>query len=214
VKVSAIVPAYNEAPRIGAVLEVLVGHPALSEVIVVDDGSTDGTAASAARFSVRIVAHPSNRGKGASLQSGVSVSDAPVMFFCDADLVGLTPSFVEEVVCPVSSGNVDMFIGARASKTRHMLGFTYAPLLDGQRALTRELWDAVPCRYKRRFEIEAALNAVARTSFSYEYREFDISHVRKEDKWGRDGRRARYHMYMDVASVYLRARRGGECAYA
>ena len=211
---SAIVPAYNEGPRIRAVLDVLVGHPALSEVIVVDDGSTDGTAAAAAHFDVRLVTHPYNLGKGASLESGVSASDAPIFFFCDADLVGLTPTFVEDVVRPVSSGRVDMFIGARASKTRHLLGFSYAPLLDGQRALTRDLWDAVPHRYKRRFEIEAALNAIARSSFSYDSGEFDISHVRKEEKWGSGGRRARYDMYMDVASVYLQTLRGGTRAYA
>ena len=70
-KISAIVPAYNEAERIGAVLEPLLAAPSVDEIVVVDDGSTDGTAEVAQRYGVKVVRLGENRGKGAAMAAGV-----------------------------------------------------------------------------------------------------------------------------------------------
>ncbi len=75
--VTAIVPAYNEAGRIGRVLEILRQVDILEEIIVVDDGSTDATPtevtqSAAADARVRLLRHPSNYGKGeAVIRNGV-----------------------------------------------------------------------------------------------------------------------------------------------
>ena len=89
---SIVIPAYNEAQRIGPTLERVVGwasdHLAGFEVIVVDDGSTDGTADACEGYGgeVRVVRNDRNRGKGFTVKHGVRVSRGDTVLFSDADL--------------------------------------------------------------------------------------------------------------------------------
>jgi glycosyltransferase involved in cell wall biosynthesis len=69
--VAALIPAFNCAGRIGPVVEAVRGH--VADVLVVDDGSTDGTAAEARRAGARVVTHAENRGKAAALRTGLAV---------------------------------------------------------------------------------------------------------------------------------------------
>jgi len=90
---SVVIPAYNEARRLGStldrVVEYLQGLGVRHEVLVVDDGSTDGTAALVEAHpgdGVRLVRQPENRGKGAALRRGVAESRGRRVLLCDADL--------------------------------------------------------------------------------------------------------------------------------
>lgn len=120
---SIIIPAYNEASRIGGslaeVLRFAERYPGKVEVIVVDDGSTDGTASLIEAFQpgagerLRLVRHPRNRGKGASVRTGFEQARGEIVLFSDADLS--TP--IEEAVRliePVAAGVCDVAIGSRA----------------------------------------------------------------------------------------------------
>ena len=70
-RIAAVVPAYNEEARIGEVLRALLAAPELAEIVVVNDGSRDGTAAVARQFrTVRALDLPENRGKGAAMRCG------------------------------------------------------------------------------------------------------------------------------------------------
>lgn len=89
---SIIVPAWNEAFRLPAVLTALQDHvdPATTEIIVVDDGSDDGTDQVARRSGdwaphLKVISHATNRGKGAAVRTGVHAAAAPVIGFVDAD---------------------------------------------------------------------------------------------------------------------------------
>ena len=73
-RLTCIIPAYNEAARIAAVLEAVLDHPQIDEVIVVDDGSADGTAQVAAQTPARLIALPQNGGKTAALMHGLSAA--------------------------------------------------------------------------------------------------------------------------------------------
>jgi polyisoprenyl-phosphate glycosyltransferase len=88
--VSFVIPAYNEAASIVAVVQkadaVLRSCSNRHEVIVVDDGSTDGTGAAAAEAGARVVPHPYNRGYGNSLKSGILAARYEDVVICDADL--------------------------------------------------------------------------------------------------------------------------------
>ena len=72
--ISVVVPAYNEAGRISSVLRPVIASQWVDDVIVVDDGSDDGTADEARLFSVRVATLPKNSGKAAALDHGVSLA--------------------------------------------------------------------------------------------------------------------------------------------
>ena len=128
---SLIVPAYNEADRIGRTLseaiEYLEKNAAGSEVIVVDDGSTDATAEVArevfARFGnveTRLIQRSPNCGKGAAVRSGLLAATRPIGLFSDADLS--TPiREAPKLLDPIVANELDVAFGSRALD-RRLLG--------------------------------------------------------------------------------------------
>ena len=161
--VVAVVPARDEEERIGATLAALRSLPRVRSVVVVDDGSTDQTAAVAGWSGpVEVVRHPRNRGKAAAMTTGAAraaelAPGAPVLFV-DADLEGSAAN-LGPVVDAVLTGAADMAIAvlppqdrpgggfglvvrtAREGITR-LTGWTPTQPLSGQRCLTREALDA------------------------------------------------------------------------
>jgi glycosyltransferase involved in cell wall biosynthesis len=161
--ISAIIPAHNEAQTICGVIKPLLGHPLIDEIIVVDDGSTDDTARRARSMGVAVISLPGNRGKATAMSRGVRAARNEIVFFADADIIGLTPETVTRIVTTVASGDYGMYVGIRGRKTywaNRLLHFT--PILGGERVLTRTLWNRVPRTYKKNFQIEIALNFFAK----------------------------------------------------
>jgi dolichyl-phosphate beta-glucosyltransferase len=120
---SAVIPCYNEAARIGhtvrATLDYLNGNSPQSELIVVNDGSTDETSAVArealtgAKIESRLLENLPNRGKGAAVRKGLLAGKRSVGLFFDADLS--TPlEEIPKVIEPIVKGDVDVAFGSRA----------------------------------------------------------------------------------------------------
>lgn len=108
-----VVPAFNEAARIGATLQGLCAYA--SDVVVVDDGSTDGTGDVAAGYPVTILRHPINCGQGTALRTGIAFAlerGADVIVTFDADGQH-DPTEIAALVAPVLRGEVDVVIGSR-----------------------------------------------------------------------------------------------------
>ena len=114
---TAVIPAYNESTRILGVLNILVQAGNVSEIIVVNDASSDDTANVARQFAktapkqVRVFDMPTNAGKGAAMHRGASETDAEVVLFLDADLVGLSVEMVQNMTAGVIAGEADMTLG-------------------------------------------------------------------------------------------------------
>jgi glycosyltransferase involved in cell wall biosynthesis len=118
---SIVIPAFNEAPVIARVLtelqELLTNSGITAEIVVVDDGSTDGTAEEALKTGVRVIRHRSNRGYGASLKTGVLAASADVVAITDAD--GTYPArYLPEMLQEIEQ--YDMVVGSRTGTNVHI----------------------------------------------------------------------------------------------
>jgi Glycosyl transferase family 2 len=165
--VAVVIPARNEADRVQATVTGALGIPGVALVIVVDDGSKDGTAAAARRAGAVVMRHARNRGKGAAMETGAEAAalldqrerrDRPRhLLFLDADLAG-TAALAGPLTAPVLAGTADMTIAVFATTVKlggHGLvvglsgagiqratGWRPAQPLNGQRCLTRAAFEA------------------------------------------------------------------------
>jgi glycosyltransferase involved in cell wall biosynthesis len=119
--VSLVIPAYDEERRLPATLagwqDFLAGQPYAAEVVVVDDGSRDGTAdlvrrLAAERSWLKLIQLPGNRGKGAAVKVGMLQAQAPWAFYADADL-NVAPTHLTPALAMLSEGRGDVVVGSR-----------------------------------------------------------------------------------------------------
>ncbi len=131
---TCLIPAYNEADRICAVLRAVMGHPDLAEVIVIDDGSSDDTADRAAATGARVVRLASNRGKSGALAAGLDLVHTSHVLLIDADLIGLCAQDVTRLIAPVAEGRADVTMSLRGNAPMiwQVLGVDY---ITGERVL-------------------------------------------------------------------------------
>lgn len=207
-KASAIVAAFNERPRIGSVLEALSRTSSISEIIVVDDGSSDGTADFVKQSfpNAKVFVNAINQGKAYSMNRGVEKSTNDIIFFCDADLLGLTPESVDAIVLPIVENKYDMFIGIRDNIMQK--SFLPFALNSGERAMRKSVWQKLPDFYKHRFRIEAGLNSMVyfTSDLGMGHRVLPYRQPLKEKKWGFfRGQRQRLGMNIDVVAGWVRA---------
>jgi glycosyltransferase involved in cell wall biosynthesis len=140
--VSAIVCAYNEEKTVKPILEVLLSHPRIDEVVVVDDGSTDKTwgQINAVKSPKLIpVKHPANMGKGAAVANGINSSSGEILLFVDADLKKFHPSHIDLLLAPLIIDDSIMSIGVREIGSIFEQNFrTLFRSFGGERAVTRK----------------------------------------------------------------------------
>jgi len=178
---SVVVPAFNEAAPIARVVAKVAALPGPVEVIVVDDGSTDGTAVEIARLqrylpivSLRLAG---NRGKGAAVRAGIARASAPVVVLHDADLE-YDPESLLALVEPIERGLADAvygsrFLGAAGQATgpihrfanwvltwlsNRFTGLRLTDMETGQKAFRRELIQGLVLT-EDRFGIEPEITA-------------------------------------------------------
>lgn len=138
-KVSCIICAYNEEGRICKVLKAVAGHPLVSEVIVIDDCSKDGTVKEVLEFKdVKLVRHKKNLGKTNSMKDGCTKAKNKLVMFIDADLVGLTRNNISNLIKPVTDGSVDISISMRKNSLLlyKVLGIDF---VSGERVIKRDI---------------------------------------------------------------------------
>ncbi len=213
--ISAIVPAYNESHRIGKVLAVLRQVDCLSEIIIVDDGSTDNTAQEAQhvvngdqRF--KIIYHEKNQGKGQALFTGWRVASSNYLITLDADLIGLTPLHIVALIQPVIEGKADMTLGLfRGGYWRTDLSHILTPWLTGQRCLRSELFHYISPTAAAGYGFETALTVAAQ---QHRWRcqpviWHGVSHVPSETHRGLlRGLTTRAKMYAHILRAWIRAK--------
>jgi glycosyltransferase involved in cell wall biosynthesis len=140
VRVSFLVPAFNEAATIVDVLERVAALDLEKQIIVVDDGSTDGTGELAEQWSAGrddvLVIRQGNRGKGAAVRAAIPHATGEISVIQDADME-YDPTDVPALIAPIERGAADVVLGSRLSGGRpqraylfwHLVGNRFLSLL-------------------------------------------------------------------------------------
>ncbi|RLF76912.1 glycosyltransferase family 2 protein [Thermococci archaeon] len=169
-KISIVIPAYNEANRIGTVLSEIPEF--VDEIIVVDDGSEDNTSEVAKRFGVKTLRLEPNQGKGAAMREGVKEAMGDIIIFMDADGQH-KPDEIIKLVEPIVKDEADFVIGSRMIKAqgkrplirkvsnflstfliRMKVGVDVKDTQSGFRAIKREF---LPEIESKRYEVETEI---------------------------------------------------------
>ncbi len=134
---SVVMPCYNELHTVAECLDAVLTRPEVGEVLIVDDGSTDGTREVLATFDdprVKVILQPVNRGKGAALRRGFEEATRPFVIVQDADLE-YDPNDYPRVLAPLIDGRADVVYGSRfAGGDAHRVLFYWHSL--GNKVLT------------------------------------------------------------------------------
>ena len=179
--VAVVIPAYNEAERIGETVTAALTVPGVDVVVVASDGSTDSTVRVAREAGAQVWWSARNRGKAAAMLNGADAvrgvdarrpADGPRhLLFLDADL-GRTAANAAPLVEPVAAGEADLAIAVFANRVKlgghgfvvrlsgagisRATGWTPAQPLNGQRCLTRAAFEAAR-PLARGFGVETAM---------------------------------------------------------
>ena len=184
--VSAVIPAFNEHERIADTVIALRSISGIDEIIVVDDGSSDDTAARADNAGADTVLRQRNAGKGAALTAGAAIAAGDILLLIDADL-GSSAAEALKLLNPVRAGTADMTIATfpiipgkgggvglvvRLARwgIRRLTGRIVSAPLSGQRAVTRKLLNEVG-GFAGGWGVEVALTVTAL------WREFTVMEV-------------------------------------
>ncbi|GGS87397.1 hypothetical protein GCM10010156_52370 [Planobispora rosea] len=221
---AVIIPAKDEADRIGTTVAAALKLSGVDLVVVVDDGSHDRTGQVARAAGARVVRHSHNRGKAAAMESGAEVVhllDTPGeeprhLLFLDADL-GETAHMAAPLIEPVRAGEADMTIAVFATRVKlgghgfvvrlaregieRATGWTPAQPLNGQRCLTRAAFEAAR-PLARGFGVETGLTIdLIRKGFRVLEVEVEMAHRATGTDWRAQIHRAR--QFRDVGRALL-----------
>ena len=178
---SVIVPVYNERNTVGEIIRRMraVELPVEREIIIVDDGSVDGTdkiLAALEDSTIRVLSHPTNRGKGAALRTGIGVARGDVVLIQDADLE-YDPQDWPRLLAPLLQGRTKVVYGSRylgereATSLRHWAGdralsvitallfnATLSDIETGYKLIDRQVLDSLSLTAER-FDFEPEITA-------------------------------------------------------
>ena len=221
---AAVIPASNEGDRIHATVTAAARLPGVDLVIVVDDGSRDGTAGAAEAAGALMVRHGRRRGKGAAMETGaeavrlLDVAERRAaqrhLLFLDADLAG-TASNAYPLIEPVRAGAADMTIAVFSNRVKlaghgfvvrlsgagitRATGWQPAQPLNGQRCLTRAAFETAR-PLARGFGAETALTIdLLRRGMRVTEVEVDLAHRATGADWR--GQLHRVRQFADVAAA-------------
>jgi dolichol-phosphate hexosyltransferase len=129
VMLSVLMPVFNERPTLAtAVREVMsVDYPCDMELVIVDDGSTDGTRELYAELEadgIRIHLQPQNRGKGSAIKKAAELARGDYMIICDADLE-YSPKEIPNLLAPVIAGDAQVVYGTRTFGSHNAYSYLY-----------------------------------------------------------------------------------------
>ena len=170
-KISIIIPVYNEAKTVAEVVKKVETVNIDKEIIAVDDGSIDGSLDILKRLAsegrIKLIRHDKNSGKGAAIKTGIKAAEGGIIIIQDADLE-TDPQDYYELIKPIISGETKAVFGYRIAKkpasiywwggktvsftTRLLYGGNVKDVNNGYKIMTRDLWKSLDLK-SNRFQI-------------------------------------------------------------
>ena len=208
VTIDVVMPARDEASTVTANVAAAAGARHVREVVVVDDGSTDGTGEVALAAGAKVIRREAPSGsKAHAMAAGVAATDADSILFVDADCVGLTAAHLDQICEPYVAGRASMSIGI----------FDYGPLrnpvilrlpsISGERVIPRWVFESIPPAKLAGWTIETRINEViALNRLPTTVRIMrGVHHRTKREKFGKvEGVRRTLGMFRDLFRMLRR----------
>ncbi len=173
-RATVVIPCFNEEKTVGIVVKAARACPLVSDVVVVDDGSSDSSSRVAREAGARVVRHSKNKGKGAAILSGAKAAKNSVLVFVDADFENITSGVLEKLALPVLENDA-AFVkstfdreGGRVTEltAKPLLEFifpevTFSQPLSGQFATRREFLAQLEVSKDWGIDLELLLDSIA-----------------------------------------------------
>ncbi|MGI8794499.1 MAG: glycosyltransferase family 2 protein [Acidimicrobiales bacterium] len=199
-----IIAARNESETVADVVRVCRQVSFVRDVIVVDDGSDDDTAALSERAGAKVIRRDGSVGsKAHAMAAGVKASDADLVLFVDADLLGITPDHLEQICRPTLDGRATMSLGTFDYRFWNWLVLRFPPT-TGERIIPRWVFEAIPPERLDGYTIEIMINAVvteARLKSNARTMK-GVTHRTKRDKFGPvEGWRRSWKMFWNLVGL-------------
>ena len=214
--VGVVIPAFNEAKNLLLVLNSVSAVEWVQDIVLVDDGSTDATLEIAQRKAEQesrlVVIHlTENQGKAAAMLAGVKALHTDLVIFLDADLVGLRPHHLLQLVSLQRAGSSEMAVAVfQIGRILKNVPQRFVPQLSGQRCLWRdEAEEALLPLSADRYGVETGLTLHAR-NHHWKIRKTIWYGITHHMVWQKrrviDGLQNRWQMYSQIMTVIARHR--------
>lgn len=216
-KVSVIIPAFNEADRIGETVTAVQDSMQIDEIIVIDDGSVDETAVRAAKAGARVIIQRTNQGKGAALNIACrDISSSEIVVFLDGDL-GKSAANFSLLLPPIREGRADVTVarfppppvpggfglvkGLAAGGIYRLTGQKLTAPISGQRAMRIEVLQSIlPFASGFGVEVAATIDTL-RNGWQIREIEIDMEHNFSRRDWAGFIHRGR--QFLDICQVLI-----------
>jgi glycosyltransferase involved in cell wall biosynthesis len=122
-RLSVIMPVHNEVETVHEIIERVLDKSVVFEIIIVDDGSSDGTIEAVEKISsdkIKIIKHEKNKGKGAAVRTGFDAASGDVVIIQDADLE-YDPDDYTKLLKPIEEGKTEVVYGVRTLETQRII---------------------------------------------------------------------------------------------
>lgn len=157
---TCIIPFYNEEDRVLQVLEVVTQIKAITQIICIDDGSTDDTSDHIREYwpQVTLVRLPYNQGKAAAIREGVRLAKNETILLMDADLQSINKAEVENAIQAIARHNLDMLILRRINAPWFVKFDRGDTLLSGERLVKKKDLVHILNQEVNHYQVELAIN--------------------------------------------------------
>lgn len=202
-KVTCLIPCYNERDRIAQVLNAVTKIGSIQQIICIDDGSSDGTAAMVEQMwpTVEVICLHENQGKAAAVQHGLRFAQHELILLMDADLQELDGSELENAITTFqTASDIDMLILRRINSPWFVRWYRSDILLSGERLLRRSDLEQVLMQPVSRYQLEVAINRyMIKRSKRVRWMPWSAMNTYKVDKLGvLEGSRREFRMYVEI----------------